>query len=126
MVYDSRPQLQIIINGENQTIPARIGIAGTCVRPINTLTTSGTIHVRTDENRTYTLGDFFLVWGNTYGSAWGTFSENQIFNYRTDATHKITMEVNGQAEGRFESYPFPRDANTTSNWNRIAVTYGSA
>jgi len=126
--YDSRPQLSIVINGLDQTIPANIGIVGTCVRPIFTLSTSGVIHVKTDVNRTYTLGDFFLVWGNTYTPDFSVFNKDQIFNYKKDVNHNLTMTVDYFAgrvsENRFQDYPFPIDANTTSNPYQITITYG--
>ena len=126
--YDSRPQLSIVVNGVDQTIPANIGIVGTCVRPIFTLSISGVIHVKTDVNRTYTLGDFFLVWGNTYTPDFAVFNKDQIFNHRKDANHNLTMTVNyfagSVAENRFQDYPLPIDANTTSNPYQITIRYG--
>lgn len=97
---------------------------GTCVRPIHTFSGSGTVHIDTDENRNYTLGDFFLVWGNSYGPDFATFNKDQIFIYRTDATHSIRMTVNSSPEIRFENYPLPRDGNTQTKPYRIVIAYG--
>src|SRR5437870_11139268 len=41
-------------------IPGGIGFSSTCARPLHTHDTSGTIHVETDVNQNYTIGDFFL------------------------------------------------------------------
>lgn len=123
-IYRSTPQLVITIDGVNQTIPANIGIGGSCVRPIFTLTPSGVIHIFTDENRTYTLGDFFLVWGNTYGPNYAMFNGNRIFGHTTDATHGLIMTVNNQTDNTFQNYPFPRDANTTEKPYVIRIVYG--
>src|SRR5437867_941165 len=66
-LYVSTPTIQIYINGESHPVPANIGVSGSCIRPINTRGPAGVIHVDAFENRTYTVGDFFLVWGATYG-----------------------------------------------------------
>jgi len=122
-VYDSVPQLRIDINGANMTIPANIGIVGNCVRPIHTFTATGAIHIDTDVDRTYTLGDFFLVWGNTFGTQYSTFSRNQIFGFRTDSNHTISMVVNNQTDTTdFENLIFPKNANSTFPF-QVAIVY---
>jgi len=122
--YHSVPQLRITIRGQNLTIPANIGIVGTCVRPIHTFTPTGTIHIDTDVDRNYTLGDFFLVWGNTFGVRYGTFNQNQIFNFQTDSTHSLTMKVNNQTNTDFQNLVFPKNSNSTTNPFQVAIAYG--
>jgi len=126
--YDSRPQLKILINDVDQPIPTNIGVMRNCIRPIFTLSTSGTIHVQTDVDRTYTLGDLFLIWGNTYGVQFATFNKDQIFTYMKDADHNITLTTyylgRSFPDNRFQDYPLPTDANTESNPYHIVITYG--
>src|SRR6266542_5599468 len=64
VLYHAHPNLAIVINGTTFTIPSQVGIQGGCNKPIHTHDTSGTLHVETDDNRDYTLHDFFLIWGN--------------------------------------------------------------
>lgn len=58
------PILTITTDGEPEIVPANIGIEGSCMREVHTHDVTGTIHVETKElETTYTLGDFFAVWG---------------------------------------------------------------
>lgn len=124
--YSSTPQLSIKINGNNVTIPGNIGILGHCVRPLHTFAAVGTIHIDTDLNRTFTLGDFFLVWGASYGPEFANFNSNQIFNFKTDSTHHITMLVNNVTDTvDFQNLVFPRNADTLSNPFQIEIRYAS-
>lgn len=57
--------LVIIDRGKPVEIPANIGIpAGKqCIYWVHTHTPDGIIHIEAPQDRTFTLGDFFLVWG---------------------------------------------------------------
>lgn len=56
----------------------------------------------------YTLKDLFLIWGQVFNST-------QILSFKTDATHSITLTVNGNpVPGAPENYQFPRNAATGS------------
>jgi hypothetical protein len=127
-VYISTPQIVIRINGVAQNIPTNIGVLRSCVRPISTRSGVGIIHIDAFDNVTYHLGDFFLIWGNTYGAQFATFNSQQIFNYRTDpsSNHTLTLTINNVADTRFQDYPFPTNANFTSPSSavNIAITYG--
>jgi hypothetical protein len=107
----SHPQLAIFINDVRVTIPAQIGISAGCLRPLHTHDASGMIHIETDVNRTYTLKDFFLIWGNTMNDTKYTiFNHSQILNYTTDPVHTLTMKVNGVTNNDFENYSLPLNA----------------
>ncbi|OLD01755.1 MAG: hypothetical protein AUJ07_10480 [Crenarchaeota archaeon 13_1_40CM_3_53_5] len=123
LAYNSTFDLNILVDGVNQTIPASIGIAGTCIRPISTFTSSGAVHVNADQNITYTLKDFFLVWGNSYGPTWATFNSQQLFSYRADNTHQIVLRVGNNSDSSFENFPLPRNGSSLSN-PRIVISYG--
>ncbi len=123
-VYVSYPAIQILISGQPYTIPADIGVSRTCVRPINTRGNTGVIHIDAFEERLYTVQDFFLVWGATYGSAYAIFNRNQLFLYKTDGQHNITMTVNGQPNFAYETQQFPTNANVTSLPYNIIISYG--
>ena len=67
-VYHIHVQLSISDASGKVTIPANIGISYACMEPLHTHDTSGTIHVESDTQRTYSIGDFFKVWGRPFGS----------------------------------------------------------
>lgn len=69
--YHWHTELQIRSAGTLVTIPANIGISLTCMQILHTHDTSGLIHIEPDtpdQNRVYTLGDFFRVWGKSFNS----------------------------------------------------------
>lgn len=89
------PQLSILVNGGHIAIPANIGISADCMRPVHTHDASSQLHVEWTSRRDFTLGDFFRVWGKT-------FSKNQIFDYKANDTHAVTLTVNGAPSQEFE------------------------
>jgi hypothetical protein len=121
LVFHVHPWLRIIINGENLTIPAGIGIrdpvyqngvagSGSCFEPLHTHDSSGIIHIESITNRTYTLGDFFQVWKATYGYAMINgakhpviFNSTDIFGFKADASHKVVLLVDGKTSNSYQS-----------------------
>jgi hypothetical protein len=89
------PQLSILVNGGHIAIPANIGITADCMRPVHTHDASSQLHVEWTSKRDFTLGDFFRVWDKT-------FSKNQIFDYKANDTHAVTLTVNGVPSQEFE------------------------
>ena len=68
LIQHIHPHLTIIVNGKNQIIPSDIGIASNCEKAIHTHNGTGLIHVEAQDNRQYTLGEFFDVWGRAFPS----------------------------------------------------------
>ena len=129
LIYHSHPSLVININGLTSPIPTNIGSEGGCHRSLHTHDATGTVHVETDQDRDYTLGDFFLIWGNTANDAsLAIFNSTQIFTNKVDATHTLTVTVNGNIDtsGRPENIVIPRTADDTNNPFRVVITYGPA
>jgi len=93
------PVISINLDGQPVAIPANIGISSTCMSPVHTHDTSGTIHVEYTENHDFTLSDFFANWGQP-------FSKDQILDKKADATHEITMTVDGQPSTEFGNLVF--------------------
>jgi hypothetical protein len=112
-LYHSHPNLTITINGAS--VPFQFNtIEGSCQQPIHTHNEPGVLHVETDQNRDYTLGDWFLLWGHYRNDAnYAIFNSNQIFTNKVDATHHITMTVNGVNDASFQNHVFPRNASPT-------------
>lgn len=86
------PHLTIVINGQEQVIPANIGIGPEGGHPLDTVhthDTSGILHVESPKVRDFRLQEFFKVWGQT-------FTSQEILGHHADATHALTMTVNGR------------------------------
>lgn len=93
--FHIHPVLKIVINGQNQELPAHIGIRPNCMNSIHTHDNSGTLHVEAPEKRDFTLSDFFAVWNKT-------FTRDQILDYKVDDTHIIKVTVNGTTVETYE------------------------
>lgn len=95
--YHIHPRLKIIINGQERTIPANIGLSfSSCERVIHTHDETGEIHIEPNFYQEFTLGDFFSVWGEP-------FSKNQILDAKVDDKHEIVMTVNGKPSFEYEN-----------------------
>lgn len=94
------PHLTITIKGDDQEIPADIGL-GITESPVHTHDATGTIHmefpglVTKDDTK---LGKFFQVWGKQFNS-------NCIFDSCNGPDGKVKMFVNGEENSEFENYP---------------------
>lgn len=87
------PTLRITINGQFIPLPGGIGISGPIVGSIHTHDADGVIHVESRDPKN--LGDFFRVWGEPFGS-------DRIMSYVANATHGLTMTVDGQPNFEFD------------------------
>jgi hypothetical protein len=82
LVYHIHAHLTVFVNGAARQIPAAIGIpgaqaentptgpfiaSGTCFYWLHTHAADGIIHIESPVHRTYTLGDFFNIWGQPLG-----------------------------------------------------------
>ena len=55
--------LDVFVNGKRVIVPAGIGIGKGLVSPLHTHDASGVIHVESTTVRSYSLAEFFAVWG---------------------------------------------------------------
>jgi hypothetical protein len=114
-----------VIDGQNVTIPTAVGIANpvilqglaggglnSCFEPIHTHDSSGILHIESNTNTNYTLGDFFEVWSATYHTASidgvqhpVVFNSTDILGYKTDSTHTLTLLVDGKSSSAFGNLP---------------------
>lgn len=106
--------LDIFVHGFSYLVPAGIGIRPPdCIYWLHTHDTSGIIHVESPENKTFTLGQFFDIWGKK-------FDNNQLFDFKVDnSTDKtLSIYVNGTAiKGTYRDLPI-------LNHEDITVVYG--
>lgn len=88
--------LSIVIDGQPQEIPEGIGLLADGDLPIHTHDATGKIHIESPEVRDFHLQDVFTVWGQSFDS-------QEILGHQADATHLITMTVNGTGSTDFGS-----------------------
>lgn len=94
--FHIHPNLEIIINGQKQEIPANIGVTSFCMNAIHTHDNSGKLHVESPEKRDFTLSDFFAVWNKIY-------NKDQILDSNVDDKHIIKETVNGKETQDYEN-----------------------
>ncbi len=94
--YHIHPELKIIINGVEISIPANLGIQPTCMTSIHTHGEPGVIHVEAPVAKDFTLGDFFAVWKKD-------FSKDKILDSSLTATTEIVVTVNGEKVDTYEN-----------------------
>jgi len=96
--------LQIFINGEQEVIPANVGIMtdicnkdGEEMHAVHTHDSSGKLHIESNEDIDIPIGVFFDIWGHH-------FDETGIFEYRVNSTHELVMTVGGQEINDYDDY----------------------
>ena len=105
--------LDIYIHGQQLAVPAEIGIPSTGgITPVHTHDTSGIIHIESpDYNASYTLSQFFDIWGVK-------LTDTSIGGYTNNATDKLAVYDNGKA--------IKDPVNLSlSKHHEIVITYGT-
>jgi hypothetical protein len=88
-------QLKIVDRGRTVQIPADIGIpqGGNCLYWVHTHTADGLVHIESPVRRTFTLGQFFDIWGRT-------LSRTQAGAVRAPAGRTLSVSVDGKRWAR--------------------------
>ena len=93
VVMHEHTNLQIFVHGERIAIPTEIGIDRSGSQPyvasLHTHEDSGTVHVESSVSRTFTLGEFFDIWGVR-------LTPSCMGGYCNDATNQLRVFVEGQ------------------------------
>ena len=125
IIMHIHPTIKIIIEGKSVTIPQNIGINAALYKshdldaygmknqrmsPLHTHDSSGVIHVESTQVRTFTLGEFFDVWGVT-------FTDSCIMDKCNDDIKTVKMFVDGQPSTEFKDH-------TLRDEEQISVEYG--
>jgi hypothetical protein len=65
LAFHDHAHLAVFVNGAQRTVPAFIGIKpdGSCLYWLHSHTPDGVIHMESPEQRTFTLGNYFDIWG---------------------------------------------------------------
>jgi len=106
--------LDLYINGQAVTVPQDIGINNLAgfISPIHTHDTTGIIHVESPTVQTFTLGQFFDIWGVR-------FTDTCIGGYCNQGDNKLKVFSNGQElQSGFRFLPLTAH-------QEIVVRYGS-
>jgi hypothetical protein len=106
--------LDLYVDGRKVPLPAGIGIdPAVGYAPLHTHDDSGVIHVESPTVRTYTLGEFFAVWGVR-------FSPSCLGGYCAGGGRQLRVYVNGQ--------PYRGDPTTLAlaAHQELVVAFGTA
>jgi hypothetical protein len=105
--------LDLFIRGKAVSVPGMIGVnvPEQFISPVHTHDGTGEIHIESPTVQTYTLGQFFDIWGVRLNS-------KCIGAYCEDGQNSIKVFVNGKAEGD------PRAVELRDHIE-IVVTYGT-
>jgi hypothetical protein len=126
VVYHVHPWLQIYIDNYKVVIPGAIGIqnpaiegqtnggyiygggTNSCFEPVHTHDNSGIIHIESETDTNYTLGEFFQIWAVSYAYALvGSlhrpiiFNSTDILGYTVNSTSTLTLLVDGQPSSQW-------------------------
>ena len=106
--------VQVFVNGTQQPVPMNIGIdeATGTIQSIHTHDQTGTVHLESSQARTFTLGEFFGVWGVR-------LTPSCVGGYCNDQANRLRVFVDGQ-----ESTGDPREI-ALDDQSVIVVTYGT-
>ncbi|MCA1595203.1 MAG: hypothetical protein LC772_02080 [Chloroflexi bacterium] len=82
--YHIHAHVSLFVNGQQDAIPAQIGITSACLYYLHTHDASGIVHVEATQPQTFTLGQFFQIWGEP-------LSTTDVAGF----TGPVTVYVNG-------------------------------
>jgi hypothetical protein len=100
--------LDIFIAGNPYTVPSEVGIIPKqCIYWMHTHDDSGIIHIESPTNRTFTLGEFFDIWGEK-------FDNNQIFD-------NIVGEGGGNNNNTLSVYIDGNRINNSTDYREVKI-----
>lgn len=105
--------LQIFVHGQQEPVPANIGVTDTTIQSLHTHDTSGAIHMESSVARTWRLGELFDVWGVR-------FTPSCLGGYCNGGGNTLQVFVNGQEQTGDPTQIAMNDLNV------IVLTYGTA
>jgi hypothetical protein len=111
-VMHTHANLQIFVHAKAETVPVNIGITDTAIQSLHTHDTNGTVHMESSVARTFTLGEFFDVWGVR-------FTPSCLGAYCNGGDNTLQVFVNGQEQTGDPTQIAMNDQDV------IVVTYGN-
>ena len=98
------PSLRLFVDGREQVIPANTNITPRGLYPLHVHEGEpGVLHVESNEIYTYRLRDFFDLWRFTTNDPTRVFNGQQFLGRPIDATHRVTVTVDGQPSAALEN-----------------------
>jgi hypothetical protein len=117
IVMHEHANVQIFVHGASEPIPTDVGIDPSGAQPyissLHTHDDTGTVHMESSVSRTFTLGEFFDIWGVR-------LSPSCMGAYCNDATNTLQVFV----DGKEVTTPI-RDV-AMHDQQVIVITYGAA
>lgn len=90
-------QVYVYVNGQNQPVPAEIGIPNNqCLYALHTHDASGIIHIESPDNSSYVLGNLFDIWGQP-------LSTTNFMGHQVSGSNKLVIDVY-DANGKMTVY----------------------
>lgn len=87
--YHVHAHLALFVNGVARPVPAGIGLRRDCISWLHTHDPTGILHIEAPAPHTYTLGQFFSVWGQPLDAT-------HLLDQVTDDQHQLRAYVDGQ------------------------------
>jgi hypothetical protein len=103
MARDYAFKINIIVDGKKYNLPKNFGKTS-CLNEIYSDKTNGIVFVRTNEFKSFTLGNFFNQLNED-------FDKERIFDKRVSGNHKLEVYVNGVKVNTYENTPLFPDSN---------------
>src|SRR5262249_28285622 len=125
-------RLTVYVNGQQVGIPVGIGSVAppqpevaalasngqtTCLYPLHVFGADNIIHVDAPPTPTYTLGEFFDIWGQP-------LSKTQVADYTSDANHALAFYI-FDANGNLQPYTGDPRVIPLVEHETIVIVYNS-
>lgn len=111
--------LDIFINGKPYQVPSEIGIVSNqCIYWLHTHDDTGIIHIESPEERDFTLGEFFDVWGQK-------FDNNRILDNIVGKDGSNNNELNVYVNGNKVSNSTDYRGIKLNEHDEIVIAYGA-
>ncbi len=111
--------LKMYINGQQSPVPSGIGVntAASCLYALHTHAANNIIHVEAPDQKTYTLGQFFDIWGQP-------LSRTQVMNNTSDTTNTLMFKI-FDGNGKMLSYTGDPHTLPVADHQTIVILYNS-
>jgi hypothetical protein len=111
LAYHIHTHLTVLLSGTQVAVPARLGLTADCIAFLHTHDQSGIIHIEAPAEHSYTLGDFFQVWGQP-------LSRERLLDQVGGEGHDVIAYVDGnRVDG-------PPEAIALMDKRQIVLEYG--
>lgn len=89
LAFHIHTHMDVFVNGEPVAIPANIGILGQCLYWLHSHDPSGVVHAESPKPGTYTLGNYFDIWG-------APLSSKKMLSWDITNKQPLAIYINGK------------------------------